>query len=138
VTRRIAGHVPTIVVTFSATAAVTLLGLGLSLGETWRALSMHELTLLGSAAVLVTLGNIAIIKAFRIGDLSAVSPFRYAVILTSLTAGFIVLGELPDRLSVVGIALIVLSGIYTIHREQVRLREERQNAPVASLGGERL
>jgi hypothetical protein len=38
---------------------------------------------------------------------------------------------LPDLVSVAGIALIVLSGLYTVHREQVRLREARQHAPAA-------
>jgi drug/metabolite transporter (DMT)-like permease len=133
VTRSIAGHIPTVVVTLSTTTVVTLLGLALSLGETWRAVSARELVLLGTAAVFVTLGNLAIIKAFRIGELSVVSPFRYTVILTSLAAGFVVFGDWPDPVSVAGIVLIVASGLYTIHREQVRLKEARQSAPAASV-----
>jgi drug/metabolite transporter (DMT)-like permease len=130
-TRSIAGHVPTAIVTLSATATVAALGFALSLGEDWRPLTLREFAMLGAAAVLITLGNLAIIKAFRIGDISVVSPFRYAVILTSLTSGFLVFGELPDVVSIAGIALIVLSGIYTIHREQVRLREVRRLEPPA-------
>jgi drug/metabolite transporter (DMT)-like permease len=132
VTRSIAGHVPTVVVTLSTTLIVTILGFALSFGEDWQPLSAAETGMLGAAAVLVTLGNLAIIKAFRIGEMSVVSPFRYAVILTSLTTGYLVFGELPDMISVFGICLIVASGVYTIHREQVRLRQALQNAPAAS------
>jgi drug/metabolite transporter (DMT)-like permease len=131
VTRSIATHVPTVVVTLSTTAIVTALGFGLSLQEDWQPLSTSRVAMLGAAAIFVTLGNLAVIKAFRIGEMSVVSPFRYFVILTSLTTGFLVFGELPDLVSVAGIALIVLSGLYTVHREQVRLREARQHAPAA-------
>ena len=131
VTRSIATHVPTVVVTLSTTAIVTALGFGLSLQENWQPLSTSRVAMLGAAAIFVTLGNLAVIKAFRIGEMSVVSPFRYFVILTSLTTGFLVFGELPDLVSVAGIALIVLSGLYTVHREQVRLREARQHAPAA-------
>jgi drug/metabolite transporter (DMT)-like permease len=134
-TRSIPAHVPTVVVTFSTTLIVTALGFALSLRETWAALSATEYAMLAGAAVFVTLGNLAIIKAFRIGEMSVVSPFRYSVVLTSLITGFLVFGELPDLISVAGIALIVLSGLYTIHREQVRLRQAVQNAPAALKAG---
>jgi drug/metabolite transporter (DMT)-like permease len=136
VTRSIKPRVPTVVVTLATTAIVTLLGFALSLQETWQPLSAREIALLGGAAVFVTLGNLAVIKAYRIGEMSVVSPFRYAVILTSLTTGFLVFGEWPDLISVAGIGLIVLSGLYTVHREQVRLRQARQHAPAALRIGE--
>jgi drug/metabolite transporter (DMT)-like permease len=134
-TRAIASHIPTVLVTLSTTVTVTLLGCALSLGEDWQPLTSALWLQLAGAAILVTLGNLAIIKAFRLGELSVVSPFRYSVILTSLLSGFIVFGELPDLVSVLGIILIVSSGLYTIHREQVRLRQDGQNAPAASTAG---
>jgi drug/metabolite transporter (DMT)-like permease len=136
VTHAVPSHIPTVLVTLSTTVTVTILGVALSLGEDWRPLPTVLTIQLASAAVLVTLGNLAIIKAFRLGELSVVSPFRYSVILTSLLAGFIIFGELPDLISVFGIVLIVSSGLYTIHREQVRLRQDRQNAPAAATAGE--
>jgi drug/metabolite transporter (DMT)-like permease len=136
ITRSIAGHIPTVIVTLSATTTVAVLGFALSLGEVWQPLSATELAQLGGAAVFVTLGNLAVVKAFRIGEMSVVSPFRYAVILTSLTTGFLVFGEWPDLISVLGILLIVSSGLYTIHREQVRLREATQKVPAAATAGE--
>ncbi len=121
-TRSIGGHIATTVVTFSTTAAVTLLGLGLSVAEDWRPLSWGETGLLATAAVFVSLGSMAIVRAFRIGEMSAVSPFRYSIILTSLLAGLAIFGEWPDLVASLGIALIVLSGVYTIPREQARAR----------------
>ena len=58
----------------------------------------------------MTLGNLAVIQAYRIGEMSVVSPFRYTVILTSLAVGFLMFGELPDLRSVLGIVLVVAAG----------------------------
>ena len=122
-TRFIGGHVPTLIVTLSTTTAVGLAGLALGMGEVWQPLGRREVMLLLAAAVLVTLGNLSIITAFRVADVSTVSPFRYSIVIFSIVLGFLVFDEWPDRASAFGIALIVGSGLYTIHREQVRLRE---------------
>jgi drug/metabolite transporter (DMT)-like permease len=126
-TRYIAPHVPTIVVTLSATFSVTLLGLLMAFGESWQPLDLGQVLLLGSAALFVTLGNLAIIAAFRVGDIAVVSPYRYMVVPLSLLIGVMVFGDFPDVLALFGIALIVMSGLYTFYREQ-RLRVPRSTA----------
>jgi drug/metabolite transporter (DMT)-like permease len=70
--------------------------------------------------------------AFRNTDVSVVSPFRYSVILWALLSGFVIFGELPDPTAVIGIALIIASGVYTIHRENVRQREAARLAALAA------
>ena len=131
-TRFIGEEVPSPVVTFSTTASVCLAGLVAGMGEGWQPLGREALFLVG-AAVLVTLGNLAIIVAFRNTEVSVVSPFRYSVILLAILSGFLVFGELPDAAAIAGIALVVGSGIYTIHREQVRLREAAHGATRAAV-----
>ena len=122
-TRWIGESVPTTVIALSTTTTVALAGFLIGTQEVWGALAWRELVLLGGAAVLVTLGNIAIILAFRGVEISVVSPFRYSIILFSIVAGFAVFGELPDLVSGAGILLIMASGLYTIHRETLRNRQ---------------
>ena len=126
VTRSIGAEVPSIVVTLSTTVAVGLVGAALATVEGWRPVDAPRLLLLGAAAGFVTLGNLAIILAFRRADVAVVSPFRYVVILLSIVLGWAVFGELPDAASWLGIALIGGSGIYTIHRERVRRRAAQE------------
>lgn len=128
VTRRIAGEVPSTVVTLSTTAAVALAGAAIGFSEAWQPLGSRELALLAAAAALVTAGNLCIIVAFRRAEASVVSPFRYTIVVMAIGLGYLVFGELPDGLSVAGIALVVGSGVYALHREGVRLREARQAA----------
>lgn len=131
ITRRIDAHVPTSVIAMSATTAVALAGIALAIGETWVSpTGIHLLTLAG-AAFFVTLGSLAVVQAFRVGELAVVSPFRYSVILTSLFLGYIVFDEWPDAYSVLGITLITGSGLYTLHREQVRLHAEAASSPAS-------
>jgi S-adenosylmethionine uptake transporter len=69
---------------------------------------------------MVAAGNFMILLAFRSGEVSLVSPFRYTLIVWSVIAGVIVFGEWPRPAAWIGIALIVGSGIYTLRREQLR------------------
>ena len=122
VTRAIGPAVPSIVVTLSTTVAVGLAGAALGLGEAWKPLAFREGAFLVGAALLVTGGNLCIIMAFRHADVSAVSPFRYSIVVMAIVLGFLIFGELPDLIACGGIVLIVASGLFTVHREQARLR----------------
>jgi drug/metabolite transporter (DMT)-like permease len=60
----------------------------------------------------------AIVTAMRAGDVSFVSPFRYARLLFALVIGIVVFSENPDTLTLLGAAIIVASGSYTFWRER--------------------
>jgi drug/metabolite transporter (DMT)-like permease len=52
----------------------------------------------------------------RTGDVAVVTPFRYTRLLFALALGFLVFAERPDTWTLVGGAIIVASGTYTILR----------------------
>ncbi len=69
-------------------------------------------------AIAIVIGAyFAIIGATRIGDLSAIAPFRYTRIVFALIIGAIFFAERPDALTLLGAAIIVGSGLYTLWRE---------------------
>jgi drug/metabolite transporter (DMT)-like permease len=124
-TRWIGVDVPSSIVTLAATIAVTMIGLVLGLiggaaGESWTVPGPRAIAYLVLAGVLVTVGNYANVVAYRGAEVSVVSPFRYTVILWAIVFGLLVFGQPPDAVAMAGAALIVASGIYTIHRERVR------------------
>ncbi|MDW3184331.1 DMT family transporter [Roseobacter sp.] len=59
-----------------------------------------------------------IVAAMRIGEVSFVTPFRYSRILFALIIGISVFEERPDFLTLLGAAIIVGSGLYTLWRER--------------------
>ena len=52
-----------------------------------------------------------------------VAPFSYANLIWAICLGFLVFGDLPDRWTLLGAAIIAAGGLYILHREQVRKKE---------------
>ncbi|MEO3417302.1 DMT family transporter [Roseovarius sp. CAU 1744] len=73
---------------------------------------------LGAMIFFSVVGYYAIVAAMRIGDVSAVTPFRYSRLVFSLILGIAIFGEQPDWLTYTGAALIIGSGLYSILRER--------------------
>lgn len=122
-TRRMPVAIPSLMLTLSTTLATMAAGLGLLLaGQSWQPLSPIVVAQLAGAAIFVLIGNFAVIEAFRQTDLSVVSPFRYSVIVWAVLLGFVLFGEVPTTVSILGLALVIGSGLYTVHRERIRRR----------------
>lgn len=128
-TKRIPADIPALFVTLLTTCVVTIVGgvIMVPLGG-WIPPSNSALALLLLAAVLVLIGYQCVIVALRAGDISAVAPFRYSQLLWAMLLGYLVFGDVPDGAMVLGASVIVLSGIYTFHRERVRNRPLITNA----------
>lgn len=95
-----------------------------------------------SAAALVLLGALivgvfayySIVAAMRVGDIAVVTPFRYTRLLFALVIGVMVFGERPDAPTLVGAAIIIATGLYTLIREA---RLSRRQRPLSPEPGER-
>jgi drug/metabolite transporter (DMT)-like permease len=135
VTSKIPSSAPSMVVTLGSTIAVTMVGAGAGAAQSgpWFMPNGLETAMLAGAAALVVACNMLIVMAFRLGDMTVVGPFRYSVILAALALGWIVWGDTPDALSLVGSALIVASGLYALKREKKSEAEPLANS-AAPLG----
>ncbi len=58
--------------------------------------------------------------ATRLGDVTAVIPFRYSRLIFALVLGIAFLGERPDAATLAGAAIVVGSGLYAWLRERRR------------------
>jgi drug/metabolite transporter (DMT)-like permease len=47
------------------------------------------------------------------------APLKYLSIVFSGSIAFLIWGEVPDLQSVLGICIIIFSGLYTLHRELI-------------------
>lgn len=129
-TRRIGTAVPALAVTLASTVSVVVGGLAFSLLQTWYWPTTWELQLLLGAAVLLAVANFLMVIAFRDGgDVTVITPFRYSVILWALSSGWLIWGDVPDALALVGTAVIVGSGLYIVRRDA----SWRRTVPTASI-----
>ena len=69
--------------------------------------------------ILGSIGYLMLITSLRIGDLSAIMPFRYSRIVFLLILGVLVFGERPTLSMLAGSALILISGLYIMWRERI-------------------
>lgn len=115
-TRKIPGHVPSVLITLGTAVAVTALAGVLSLAQGWQAFTSVQLALLATASVFLSVGYYLLILSNRAGDMSVVAPFRYVGLLFALILGWAVWGDLPNALAWTGIALLLGAGLYMLRR----------------------
>lgn len=73
---------------------------------------------LAAATVIGVLAYYALTSAMRMGEVSVVTPFRYTRLVFALILGAAVFGERPDAATLLGSAVIVASGVYTLLRSR--------------------
>ncbi|MGV6803812.1 MAG: DMT family transporter [Ruegeria sp.] len=128
ITRRLDARVASAVVAMQAYAAVALAGLALLLmsAQPVAPLEAEQFGAYLGAVGFGVLGYFGIVTAMRVGEASALTPFRYTRLLFSILAGMWMFGERPDTMTIVGASLIIGSGMYTFIRER---RIARRMAP---------
>lgn len=64
-------------------------------------------------------GHLLLISAFAAAPASTLAPFSYTQILWTTILGYLLFDRLPDLWTVGGIAIVIASGLYLLHRERV-------------------
>lgn len=117
VTRRLSPQVPSLVVASVSAAGVTVLGIAVSLAGPWAPVAPGQGALIVAASAFVIGGYLFSIMAMRVGEVAAVTPFRYTALVWGILLGFVVFGEWPDATTLAGAGLIAATGLYTLLRE---------------------
>ncbi|WP_428548132.1 hypothetical protein [Profundibacter sp.] len=74
--------------------------------------------LLAGATFFIIGGYLCSVMTMRLGEISFIAPFRYTSLLWALLLGFVVFGDWPDGLTMLGIAIVVAMGAFTFYRER--------------------
>ena len=97
----------------------------------WVPPKMADVPLIAGFILCSLTGQGLLMASFKNAPASIVAPFQYSAIITATLFGFLVLGELPDRLTFLGIAVVIGSGLYIAFREgKVKKRHHAPAAPV--------
>ena len=134
ITRNLDPRIPSLVISFVASAGSAIIGSFMGLFETWRPMALYDVGMLAISASFVASGHLMVVIAFRGGDVSAIAPFRYTLLIWAGLCGYFAFGEVPDRIALFGSALIVGSGLYALHREVVRRRTVAAGVPPGEPG----
>src|SRR5690606_19868581 len=92
---------------------------GLLAWPQWVPLLMADDWLLPDIAVSRSLGQVALTHAFRLGQASLIAPLEYTALLWVVVLDLVLWQALPDGMTWLGAAIIVVSGLYMMRRERV-------------------
>jgi drug/metabolite transporter (DMT)-like permease len=89
----------------------------------WDAFSFGILPWLILLGAIGMVGWTLLSRAYQIADVGAVAPFEYAYLPMAAVLGYVGFDEIPSWNTLVGMALIIVSGIYIAFREIVSARQ---------------
>ena len=90
----------------------------MAFGQTPSPMTLPQIGLLLVSVSFAMLAYVAMVAASRIGEVSVIAPYRYTRIVFAILLGFVVFSETPDGWMMLGLCMIVGSGLYTFLREQ--------------------
>lgn len=91
---------------------------------TWKPLLAGDIWVILGVGVAGSLAQVALTEAFRRGEASLIAPLEYSALLWGVMLDVALWGVLPDRITWLGAAIIVASGLYLLRREKVHVEAE--------------
>ena len=85
----------------------------------WAMPSWPHLGLMVATGVASAYGHFCMAQAYRIASPSFVAPFEYTYFLWAVVLGYAFWGDVPSHITLYGVAIVIASGAYVIHRERV-------------------
>ena len=117
-TREVSRNLASVAVALWAAIAVAAMGAAGTIAQGWRPVNAHQVFMLAGASAGLIVGYLFIVMVMRVGDIGLVAPFRYTALLWAILFGWVLFRSLPDGWTLLGAAIVVATGIYTLWRER--------------------
>ncbi|MBT4888503.1 MAG: DMT family transporter [Rhodospirillales bacterium] len=85
----------------------------------WKPMPMMDVLIILGMAAVAMFAHILITSAYIKAPISVIAPFEYSALIWSTMFGLLIWSDFPARHVWFGAAIIVISGIYMVHREHV-------------------
>lgn len=126
VTRRMSGAVPSIMVSLMGAVSVTLFAGLASLPAGWEPVSVGNGLRIVAAAGFIFAAYLCGVMVMRVGEISFTAPFRYTGLIWALILGYLIWGEWPTPVTLLGAFIVVAMGLYSLWRDA---RQSRKSLP---------
>ena len=136
-TRRLSAETPSMAVTFYSSLGVTFFFAMAAPSQGWVPVNGYAAMMIAGASVMVIGGYICSIMVMRIGEISFVATFRYTSLVWALLLGWLVFGDWPKPVTLLGASIVIGSGVFMLLRErQINRRVAKAAAarPAAGAG----
>lgn len=107
---------PLVALTYTALVGLALTSIALPF--MWVTPGWKEIGLGLVTGLLYTTVQWLVVLAFRHAEAAVLAPFSYTQLLWSALFGYLIFSNVPDVWTIIGAAIIVGSGFYTVHSER--------------------
>ena len=121
-TRMLAQHKEPPITTLCYTALLGAVVMSTVAPFEWVPPTVEDWGLMILVGIIGGVGHFTLIKAFEHAPAASITPFGYSSIIWASLYGYFIFDDLPDLWTIVGAGVIIFSGLYIFHREQVRAR----------------
>ena len=84
----------------------------LAISREWLTPNLRDLGNFAFAGVSVCIGFFCLAQAYKMVEVSSIAPWEYTNLIMAAVIGYLAWGDIPDRNSLIGSALIIISGVY--------------------------
>ena len=105
--------------TLLLTSIIGTVVLSIYLPFVWVNPSLNQLLLAANMGFIAALAHGLIIISYNFSDASKLAPLGYFEIIPNIIIGFIWFSDFPDKYTILGLLVIILSGIYVFRRERI-------------------
>ena len=105
--------------TLLLTSIIGTVVLSIYLPFVWVNPSLNQLLLAANMGFIAALAHGLIIISYNFSDASKLAPLGYFEIIPNIIIGYIWFSDFPDKYTLLGLLVIILSGIYVFRRERI-------------------
>ena len=108
VVKRLSATEPTIRLMFYPLATVACV-FAIPAVMSWQTLDAYTLSVVIGMTLFGSVSQWCFLNAYRLGEVSALAPVEYSRLVAAIIAGFIIFGEVPTWIALLGMGLIITS-----------------------------
>lgn len=94
----------------------------------WQTPPPGDLALFIFMGLIGTLGLTLITQGYRFAPASVIAPFDYSALLWAILLGWLIWNELPEPHVWLGASILIICGLYILHRETRNQKQDEQSA----------
>ena len=103
---------------FYTSLGVVLAGITVS-PFVWQPVPLADWGWFAVNGFLIGTAHFLMIETFRYGEAALVAPFKYSGVIWAAIFGYFIWGDIPELHTVLGVTVVVIAGIYILHRERI-------------------
>lgn len=123
--RKLSAEVPSLTVALIGVTFILVFSVFGAFGVDWEPVAPKHWAWLAGSVVMIIVAYLFSVSAMRVGEIGFVSPFRYTSLIVALIIGLAVFREWPDQITLLGAAIVVATGLFTLWRERQTITQAK-------------